>query len=158
VIRSASREEREWGIFSQTLRFESAYGIRGYFLGVAIKESGSISQLIFTRLANHAIGFRSMPMLAMHSFLHWTSVVPVPQNGSKTVVAGDRLNCCAYFLIRYGGYDRTKRYQSCPGRSSARTYCLLELFPQQPRPRPRKVTFEGPRPSSRASVSPNRSR
>ena len=45
----------------------------------------SADQSTFTELAKAAIGVDSMPMLAMPSFLHSTNVVPVPQNGSRTV-------------------------------------------------------------------------
>ena len=46
--------------------------------------SGSTFQSTLVRLAKPAIGLRSMPTLGMPSFLHSTSVVPVPQKGSST--------------------------------------------------------------------------
>lgn len=56
------------------------------------KSSGPGSQSTFTALANADIGWASIPMLEMPSFLHSTSTVPVPQNGSRTRSAGPTPN------------------------------------------------------------------
>ncbi len=47
--------------------------------------SGSTDQSTLTEVAKWAMGFRSSPTLATPRFLHSTRVVPVPQNGSRTV-------------------------------------------------------------------------
>ena len=47
--------------------------------------AGSADQSTFTELAKDPMGFDSTPTLEMPSFLHSTSVVPVPQKGSRTV-------------------------------------------------------------------------
>ena len=52
--------------------------------GVRTSASGSTLQSTLARLAKPAIGLRSIPTLGMPSFLHSTSVVPVPQKGSRT--------------------------------------------------------------------------
>lgn len=56
----------------------------GNIPGVERSASGSTLQSTLVRLAKPAIGLRSMPTLGMPSFLHSTSVVPVPQKGSRT--------------------------------------------------------------------------
>src|SRR5437016_1958646 len=53
----------------------------------------------------------------MPSFLHSTSVVPVPQKGSSTLCRDPIPNRDRYSRTRCGGKERTNRYQSCTGRS-----------------------------------------
>ena len=53
---------------------------------------GRPAQSTFTTLAKCASGLGSKPTPRMPSFLHSTSVVPVPQNGSSTVCSGPRPN------------------------------------------------------------------
>ena len=73
---------------------------------------GSTPQSTLVRLANPAIGLASIPTLGMPSFLHSTSVVPVPQKGSSTRCVESIPNVARQSRTKCDGNERTKRYQS----------------------------------------------
>lgn len=69
-----------------------------------------------------------MPNAGIESFLHSTRVVPVPQNGSNTMLLDEIPNLSRYCLTKCGGNERTKRYQSWTGRSEASNLLAAAFF------------------------------
>ena len=65
------------------------------------------------------IGCASTPTLGNPSFLHSTTVVPVPQKGSRTHASAANSNRLMYSRTKCGGNESTNRYQSCAARSLA---------------------------------------
>jgi len=92
------------------------------------KPPGSGVQSTFTLEAKHGIGWASIPRAGILFFLHSTTVVPVPQKGSRTTCRELMPNLSRYSRMRCGGNERTKRYQSWTGRSSGSSLLARPFF------------------------------
>src|SRR5690348_4911702 len=74
---------------------------------------GLIFQFVFTRAAKQLEGLASIPMLGIARFIHSTSVVPEPQNGSRTVQFLSRPSSSINGPTNRSEYPRMVLYQSC---------------------------------------------